>query len=69
VVCGHDIGENALIGAGAVVTTNVPAHALMLGVPARQRGWVCECGEILPEDLSCKCGRAYEQGENGLVEK
>ena len=69
VVCGHDIGENALIGAGAVVTANVPAHALMLGVPARQRGWVCECGEILPEALSCKCGRAYEQGENGLVEK
>jgi len=69
IVCGHDIGENALIGAGAVVTDHVPAHALMLGVPARQRGWVCECGEILPETLTCKCGRAYEQGENGLVEK
>lgn len=69
IVCGHNIGENALIGAGAVVTDHVPAHALMLGVPARQRGWVCECGEILPENLTCKCGRAYMQGESGLVEK
>ena len=63
------IGENALIGAGAVVTTHVPAHALMLGVPVRQRGWVCECGEILPESLECKCGRAYVKGEDGMVEK
>lgn len=70
VVCGHNIGENALIGAGAVVTDNVPAHALMLGVPARQKGWVCECGEILGDDLHCKvCGRAYKQGEDGLQEK
>ncbi len=69
VVCGHTIGENALIGAGAVVTADVSAHALMLGVPARQRGWVCECGEILDESLACKCGRAYVKGENGLVEK
>lgn len=69
IVCGHNIGENALIGAGAVVTDHVPAHALMLGVPARQRGWVCECGEILPESLTCKCGRAYEQFEGGLKEK
>ena len=69
IVCGHNIGENALIGAGAGVTDHVPAHALMLGVPARQRGWVCECGEILPEDLTCKCGRAYVKGENGLAEK
>lgn len=49
IVCGHTIGEWALIGAGAVVTSNVPAHALMLGVPAKQKGWVCECGQILAE--------------------
>jgi UDP-2-acetamido-3-amino-2,3-dideoxy-glucuronate N-acetyltransferase len=41
----------------------------MLGVPARRRGWVCECGEILPKELHCaKCGRKYMQGENGLQE-
>ena len=41
IVCGHTIGEFATIAAGAVVTKNVPAHALMAGVPARQIGWVC----------------------------
>ncbi|PID53862.1 MAG: N-acetyltransferase [Micrococcales bacterium] len=43
-VCGIDIGEGALVGAGAVVTKDVPAWALMLGNPARQVGWVCRCG-------------------------
>lgn len=67
VVCGHTIGENALIGAGAVVTGDVPDHALMLGIPARWRGWVCECGEILPEELQCAhCGRAYMETKKGL---
>jgi UDP-2-acetamido-3-amino-2,3-dideoxy-glucuronate N-acetyltransferase len=51
VVCGHTIGEWAMIAAGAVVTSNVPNHALMMGVPARIRGWVCECGEVLSDDL------------------
>lgn len=44
IVCGADIGEYAFIGAGAVVRGDVPAHALMLGVPARRRGWMCRCG-------------------------
>jgi len=48
VVCGVTIGEWAFIGAGAVVTKDVPAYALMLGVPARQTGWACECGQPLP---------------------
>lgn len=70
VVCGNEIGRCALIGAGAVVTDDVPAHALMLGVPARQRGWVCECGEVLPGDLRCAaCGRSYEETEQGISEK
>ena len=67
VVCGHRIGRWALIGAGAVVTTNVPAHALMLGVPARKRGWVCECGALLSGALVCEtCGRVYRETEDGL---
>ena len=54
IVCGHTIGEYALIAAGAVVTKNVPAHALMAGVPAKRIGWACECGAILPETLKCE---------------
>lgn len=69
IVCGHEIGEWAMIGSGAVVTCDVPAHALMLGVPARQRGWVCECGAVLPKALECgECGRGYEEAGNGLQE-
>ena len=47
IVCGVTLGEFSFIGAGAVVTTDVPAYALMVGVPARRRGWVCHCGVVL----------------------
>jgi len=47
IVCGNDIGQYALIGAGAVVTKNVPAYALVIGNPARQNGWVSEYGHRL----------------------
>ncbi|MCW5603844.1 MAG: N-acetyltransferase [Burkholderiales bacterium] len=48
VVCGHVIGEYAFVGAGAVVTRDVPAYALLVGNPARRIGWMCRCGERLP---------------------
>lgn len=70
IVCGHTVGRWALIGAGAVVADNVKDHALMLGVPARQKGWVCECGELLKDGLTCHaCGRSYTETEHGLTEK
>lgn len=69
IVCGHTIGEYATIAAGAVVTKDVIPYALMAGVPAKQVGWVCECGEVLNKNLCCdKCGRSYIAQENGLVE-
>ena len=69
IVCGNIIGQWALIAAGAVVTKDVPDYALMMGVPARQVGWVCECGIPLIKDLSCQeCGREYIL-EQGLLRK
>lgn len=69
IVCGYEVGKWALIGAGAVVISNVQDHALMLGVPAVNKGWVCECGELLGNDLLCKkCGRKYKEAKNGLEE-
>lgn len=61
IVCGHEIGHHALIAAGAVVTHDVPPHALMAGVPAKQIGWVCECGQVLDKDCVCPdCGKKLE---------
>ena len=69
IVCGHTIGHWALIGAGAVVTSNVPSYALMIGVPAKCRGWVCKCGDQLPDNFECtKCSRKYKKSEAGLEE-
>lgn len=71
VVCGHTVGCSALIAAGAVVTKDVKDYALMVGVPARQIGWVCECGRRLHDpDYTCNCGRSYARTPNhGLVKK
>ena len=69
VLCGHRIGRYAMVGAGAVVSRDVVSHALVLGVPARQVGWVCRCGVTLRGEpqraLGCPaCGQRYllEQG-------
>lgn len=60
IVCGHTLGEWCMIAAGAVVTKDIPPYALVAGVPAKQFGWVCECGQVLEKDLICKnCGKKY----------
>jgi UDP-2-acetamido-3-amino-2,3-dideoxy-glucuronate N-acetyltransferase len=69
IVCGHDIGEYAFIGAGAVVTKNVPAFALVVGNPARQLGWVGEYGHRLTfnEQGIAVCqesGQQYQLSDN-----
>jgi len=65
IVCGRTIGQYALIGAGAVVTKDVPPYAVIYGNPARQRGWACECGVVLEFQGShakcAECGRQYRQ--------
>jgi predicted dehydrogenase/acetyltransferase-like isoleucine patch superfamily enzyme len=60
IVCGNDIGEYAFIAAGAVVTSDVPAFALVAGIPARRIGWMSHDGERLGDDLVCpRSGRRY----------
>lgn len=69
IVCGHNLGKCSMIAAGAVVTKDVKNHALMAGVPAKQIGWVCECGEVLNKDLTCShCYKSYIEGDEGLHE-
>lgn len=68
IVCGHNVGAFAMVGAGAVVTKDVPPHALVVGNPARQIGWVSEAGERLGEDLKCpRDGSRYEVHGGKLV--
>lgn len=60
IVCGHSLGEYGFIGAGSVITKDVPAFALMAGNPARRIGWMSRAGERLGEDLICsRSGEAY----------
>ncbi len=70
IVCGHKIGEYCLIGAGAVVTKDVKPHALMVGNPARQIGWVSHAGDKLGKDLICpREGRKYIENKDGNLEE
>jgi len=71
ILCGNTLGKHCFIGAGAVVTKDVPDYALMVGVPAKRVGWVCECGEILPKfenEVKCpRCGLKYKLVKGNLI--
>lgn len=67
IVCGHDIGEYAFIGAGAVVTKTIPAYALVVGNPSRQIGWMSEYGHRLEFDAS-GTARCQESGQTYKLE-
>lgn len=73
IICGHDIGEYAFIGAGAVVTKEVPAYALLIGNPARQAGWMSEYGHRLLFDEQglavCQESQEIYKLEDGKVKK
>lgn len=75
IVCGNTIGKYALVGAGAVVTKDVPDYAMVVGTPARIKGWTCACGNKLSlstkndmqESATCsKCGREYNKNGNNV---
>lgn len=71
IICGHTIGRHAFIGAGATVTKDIPDYALVYGNPARQQGWVCECGlkleDFIEEKVICICGCHYQYcGDNQI---
>jgi UDP-2-acetamido-3-amino-2,3-dideoxy-glucuronate N-acetyltransferase len=70
IVCGVTLGEYCFIGAGAVVRSDVPAYALMVGVPARRVGWMCQCGvrlQLQDGRASCAaCGATYHERERVL---
>jgi UDP-2-acetamido-3-amino-2,3-dideoxy-glucuronate N-acetyltransferase len=70
VICGVTLGRYCFVGAGAVVTHNVPDHAMVVGNPARPMGWYCACGERLNDALECPvCGKQYIKGADGLLDK
>jgi len=70
IVCGTTLGKYCLVGAGAVVNRNVTDHALCVGNPAKQIGWVCQCGERLTEQLDCMvCGKKYSLSNDNTGNK
>jgi len=68
IICGTTLGRYSFIGAGTVITKDVPDHALIVGNPGCRIGWVCSCGESLADDLTCTvCGKKHRENENGLI--
>ncbi len=74
IICGHTVGAFAFIGAGAVVTKDIPDYALVVGNPGRISGWMCECGVKLvsgstpPKDAACSaCHKRYATRDGGLA--
>ena len=68
IVCGHSLGEYCFVGAGAVITKNVPEFALMAGNPARRMGWMSRAGERLGPDLVCpRSGERYEERDSSML--
>jgi UDP-2-acetamido-3-amino-2,3-dideoxy-glucuronate N-acetyltransferase len=71
IICGHTVGANAFVGAGAVVTKDVPDYALVMGNPAKITGWMCKCGIKLKfkgDTAECKkCGLRYRKEGAGIV--
>jgi UDP-2-acetamido-3-amino-2,3-dideoxy-glucuronate N-acetyltransferase len=68
IVCGTTLGNYCFVGAGSVVLHNIKDYALVVGNPARQVGWVCECGERLSDDLTCPvCLKRYRESDYGLA--
>lgn len=70
IICGHNIGEYAMVGAGCVVAHDIPAYNLVVGNPDKRLGYVCQCGCRLNDDLICtECGKEYKTEENQIVLK
>ena len=68
VICGSTLGRYCFIGAGAVVNKSIPDHALVVGNPAKQIGWVCECGERLTDELEClTCEKHYKKSSDAII--